>query len=215
MKTVVVASRLPGSGKSMLACQIAAAAQALEYSPAVLIDATRTGTTRRWGEARGKQPPVCVRSTADRLAELVVKLALGRTALAVIDTAPYHLVSSQAAIVRADLVLIPVSATAEGIEAARHTADTVQLAGVPALVVINDVDALPDRDLLLSLSQVAPLAPAVVRHHPLFAECMETGSTVFERVPFGDVTRDIHELWNTMAFMLEAGETAPLHTAAE
>ncbi len=215
MKTVVVASRQPDSGKSTLACQIAAAADALEYSPSVLVDLARSTATRRWGEARGNRAPACVRSTADRLPELIAKLTLGKTALAVIDTAPYQLVSCRTAMVMADLVLIPITATAAGAEAARHTAEMARRAGVPALMVINDVAALPDRDLLLSFHRIAPVAPTVIRRHRLFPECMATGGTVFEREPFGDVTRDVHELWNTLTFMLEARARAPLTTAAE
>lgn len=215
MKTVVVASRQQGGGKSMLACQIAAAADALEYSPSVLIDLARSTATRRWSDARRNRPPACVRSTADRLPDLVAKLIVGRIALAVIDTAPYQLVSTRAAVVLADLVLIPITATVVGLDAARHTTDMARRAGVPSLIVINDIAALPDRDFLLSLPGIAPLAPTVIRRHPLFPECMAMGGTVFEREPFGDVTRDIHELWNTMAFMLEADERARMTTAAE
>lgn len=215
MKTVVVASRQPGSGKSILACQIAAAADALEYHPAVLIDLARSTATRRWGQARGDRPPACVRSTADRLPELIANLARARIALAVIDTAPFQLVSCRSAIRLADLVLIPITATAAGIDAAHHTVAMARRAGVPALVVINDIAALPDRDLLVSVHRIAPLAPAVIRHHRIFPDCMATGGTVFEREPFGDMTRDIHELWNTMAFMLEARERTPATAAAE
>jgi chromosome partitioning protein len=215
MKVVAVASRQSGSGKSTLACQIAAAAQALEYSPAVLVDMARGGATRRWGAARRDGPPICVRSTADRLGGLVAKLALGRTALTVIDTAPFQLVSNQSAVVLADLVLIPVSATAAGIETARRSADMARRAGAPPLFVLNGVDSLPEPAMLRSLQAIAPLAPAVVRRHAIFRDCMATGRTVFELEPFGDATRDIHELWNAMAFRLEASERPPLHTAAE
>jgi hypothetical protein len=115
----------------------------------------------------------------------------------------------------ADLVLIPITATAAGIDAARKTAALAQGLGTPTLLVLNAVAALPDRDVLQALGRVAPLAPAVIRRHRLFAECMASGATVFEREPFGDVTHDVHELWNAMAFRLEATDPAPARIAAE
>jgi hypothetical protein len=47
------------------------------------------------------------------------------------------------------------------------------------------------------------------------SELAGRGTTVFERNPFGDVTRDVHELWTAMAFLLEASDPPPLLTAAE
>jgi cellulose biosynthesis protein BcsQ len=215
VRTVAVSSRQAGSGKSILACQIAAAAQALEYAPAVLIDMSRNEAATRWGETRRGQPPVCVHSNADRLPELIDQLTHSGTALAVIDTAPFHLVSNRAACAMADLVLIPVTATATGIDAARKTAAVAQRVGTPVLQVINGVATLPGREMVRSLRQIAPLAPSLIRRHALFAECMARGETVFERDPFGDITRDVHELWNAMAFHLEASDPEPATIAAE
>lgn len=215
MKTVAVSSRLAGGGKSTLACQIAAAAQALEFAPVVVVDTARAGTAFRWGETRGRHSPVCVRANADRLPALLDELSSNETGLTVIDTAPFQLVSSQAACAQADLVLVPVSASIAGVEAARKTVAALRRSGTPALIVINGIAAPPDERLLVALGEIAPLAPAVIRHHALFADCLCRGTTVFERDPFGDVTRDVHELWTAMAFLLEASDPPPLLTAAE
>lgn len=47
------------------------------------------------------------------------------------------------------------------------------------------------------------------------SELAGRGITVFERDPFGDATRDVHELWTAMAFLLEASVPPPLPTAVE
>ena len=96
MKTISIISQKGGAGKTTLALNLAAAAEALGHST-VVIDLDPQASAKGWHDHRNKETPVVISAHASRLADVLETARKHGAALCIIDTAPHSETTALAA----------------------------------------------------------------------------------------------------------------------
>lgn len=140
MRTFAIVSQKGGVGKSMLARQLAVVAG--ETQPVILIDRdAKQGTTSKWWHRRQKlDPPPDTPTLLDIEGQtlLSVVAALKRKAgVTFIDTRPAVEEPEAEAARVADLVIVPVGASLDDLEAVGDTLKMVRRIGRQTVIVVN------------------------------------------------------------------------------
>lgn len=193
MKTIVVASRKGGVGKTTLAGHLAVVATT-GGKTVVMFDEDPQHSLSEWFDSRTAELPLL----AD-LANLDGIRASGEADLAIIDTPPSH--DTGRLLIQADLVVIPVRASAHDLRAVSSTVDLVREAKKPMVFVIN---AVTPRSRLASeaaieLSQHGTVAPVQLGARQDYVVSMADGRTVLEADPLGRSADEIRRLWDYLA----------------
>lgn len=197
MKIVAVLSQKGGAGKTTLAVHLAVAATKRKQQVA-LIDLDPQASATAWGDSRAEEQPVVVSAQASRLTNVLQKAEEGGADLVVIDTAPHSERDALAAARAAHFVLIPCRPAILDLRAISHTVDLINLAGVPASVVLN---AVPPRGNIADEAQEAikqyniPTAPVRVGQRSAFVHSLTGGLTATEYEPKGKAAEEIRKLY--------------------
>ncbi|WP_038345633.1 ParA family protein [Acinetobacter sp. A47] len=196
MKTVVIASRKGGSGKTTNARNFAVAL-IKRGKRVLLIDTDLQGTLSKWWNRR----------TVEDLDLLVVPYSQIKEAQAsalragydylIIDTPPDSNEAIEGTVSIADFILVPCKASPDDIEAVVETHKLIQNAGKDFTFIVNE--AKPNTSLLTlaleTLSQLGPIAPTQYNYisHPTSAV---SGSTVIDTEPSSKAAEDVVKLTN-------------------
>ena len=181
MKTIVVAARKGGAGKTTLTRNLAVAAT--EAGQRVLcLDLDPQASLRGWWNRREAESP----SMLDRDPQpSEIKAALAAVAeacdLCLIDTPPTRAEWLTEVLVNADLVLIPVRPSPDDLSAVGNTLAGVTRGKIPfAFVMSQTPRARITDEAARVLAQHGRVAPVNIHHRVVYAETGATGQGVTE-----------------------------------
>ncbi|MDE2755667.1 MAG: ParA family protein [Acidobacteriota bacterium] len=181
MRTIVIAARKGGAGKTTLTRNLAVAA--CEAGQRVLcLDLDPQASLRGWWDRREVESP----SMLDRdpqPAEIQAALEAVAEAfdLCLIDTPPTRAEWLNEALVNADLVLIPVRPSPDDLSAVGNTLAGVSRARIPFAFVLSQTPRARITDEAARvLAQHGRVAPVNISHRVVYAETGATGEGVTE-----------------------------------
>lgn len=131
---IAVVAQKGGSGKTTLALNLAAAAEAAG-AVALVIDTDPQATASQWSAWRKGRPPDVIDSAPPRIAAKIEQATAQGATFIVIDTPPHADSAASRAVEAADIVLIPCRPSAFDLAAIKTTAQLVKLLGKPAFLV--------------------------------------------------------------------------------
>ena len=181
MKTIVIAARKGGAGKTTLTRNLAVAASQ-DGLKVLCVDLDPQASLRGWWERREADAP----SMLDRdpqPAEIKASLAAVSQAfdLCLIDTPPTRAEWLNEALLNADLVLIPVRPSPDDLRAVGNTLAGVSRARIPfAFVMSQTPRARITEEAARVLEQHGRVAPVNINHRVVYAETGATGEGVTE-----------------------------------
>jgi chromosome partitioning protein len=231
MKTVTVASRKGGGGKTSIARHLAVEAAAQGYGPVCIVDGDpMLGLAQWWSRRRADEPrllhalPDSEDVTAANIKRLVgeghlplpmSKLDAARTAaaragykLCIIDTAPATDANVRQCIDAADLVLMPVRPTQDDLDAVGETLKVVKAAGKPAAFVLNAATkgAVSTRAAGNALVHRGELAEPTIHRAEAVPATRGSGQVIGETAPGSAAAAEFKQLWQYVAWRLGLAE---------
>jgi chromosome partitioning protein len=194
MTIIAIVSQKGGAGKTTLAVNLAAAAEATG-SVALVIDADPQATACQWSEWRRGKAPEVIDSAPLRI-RAKVEAATGQGAdFIVIDTPPHADSAASKAVEVADLVLIPCRPSAFDLAAIRTTISLVRLLGKPAYLVFTAGPAQAPRmyEEAIDLVRGFGIEPCSLQlpDRAVYRHASAAGASVLELEPEGKAAREI------------------------
>lgn len=227
MKVVTVASRKGGGGKSTLARHLAVEASSQDCGPVCIIDADpMLGLAQWWARREGDEPrllhalPDTEPVTATNIRRLVgeggLPLPISKLAAAlkaaekagyaicIIDTAPATDSDVRACIAAADLVLMPVRATQDDLDAVGETLKMVKAEGRAGAFVLNAAQkgAVSTRAAANALVHRGELAEPTIHRTEAIPATRGTGQAIGETAPGSSSADEFQRLWHYVAWRL-------------
>ena len=198
MKTIAIASRKGGSGKTTLAGHLAVEAERQGCGPAALVDVDPQGSLADWWNQRESDSPRFLQTDVGSLPGDIERLSRAGIKLLVIDTPPALSSLVTEVIKVADLVLIPTRPSPHDMRSIGATVEMVEHLGKPLSFVINGATprARITNEAISILSQHGTLAPSVVHQRVDFAGSMIDGRTAMELPGKSRSIDEIAELWS-------------------
>ena len=199
MKTIVVASRKGGVGKTTLSGHIACAAYR-SGREVVMVDADHQASLTDWWQViqdRGEDQPVIVPvSSIDS-----VRSAPGDHLL-IIDTPPSHEIEDLIGV--ADLVVVPVRPSALDLRAVASTVEIVERLNKRMVFVVSAVTARSKlaAEAAIALSQHGTVAPVMIHTRQDYVIAMLEGRSVMDIDIKGKSALEIIKLWEYLDKLL-------------
>jgi len=194
MRTIVIASRKGGAGKTTIAGHLSVALG----EGVAIIDTDPQGSLSDWFAARQQKSPELFAPQLQRLGAEVEGISGMGFRFCVIDTPPAIGNDIQRAISVADLVLIPVRPSPHDLRAVGATVDLADKTGRRVVFVVNG--ATPRARLTASaaveLSQHGTVAPVTLHSRLDFQVSMIDGRTAQEFDPSGKSAAEVEQLRN-------------------
>lgn len=196
MKTIVLAARKGGSGKTTLAAHLAIEAEAAGNGPVTLIDTDPQQSLTAWWNDRKAESPLLLELAIGALPAELGKVRAA-TGFVVIDTPPLDSGVIAAVIDVADLVVIPVKPSPHDLRGVGVTVEICKRAGRPFVFVVTQAvqRATLTQQAPLILSQFGPVATSIVYNRVDYAGAMTDGRTVQEIDSKGKAAAEIQQLW--------------------
>lgn len=197
MKTIVIASRKGGVGKTTICGHLAALA-AGQGSKVCVIDTDPQGSIKDWWQAREKQDIELLDVSVDKIGESLKTLLKSKFDYVFIDTPPSVSNTIEKVVAYADLVIIPTRPSPHDLRALGGTVDIVNELGKKMIFVINGAAyrARITTEAVVALSQHGPVSPAVLFQRTDFATSMLDGRSVNEISQTSKSSIEVEELWN-------------------
>ncbi len=194
---ITVAQQKGGTGKTMLAANLAAALAA--SGRVAVIDADTQRTLSRWAVLRQAKPDAapltCVEAAVWRLGAELDRLRRAHDVV-VIDSPPRIDTDARVAIRAADLVLVPVQPSPPDLWAAEGTLALAAAERRASHIVLNRVPTAPSRIRALTEAEIAerrlPCLRAALGNRTGFALAFAEGLSVAEHAPRSVAA---NELW--------------------
>jgi len=197
MRTIAFATQKGGSGKSTLAIGLAIAAM-LDGERVAMLDTDPQGTIANWGLRRGSPEPSIIRILyAFQVGSSLRSLAAKGYTLSIIDTAAgADRTLTSAAILAADLCIVPTRPSVPDVEATHPTLKVIRGFEKPLAFVLNQTAARYEpTDAAAPLHAVGALAfPFIVLRND-HQNALGAGLGVSEFAPHGKAAEEIRELW--------------------
>lgn len=200
MRTIVLASRKGGVGKTTLAAHLAVEAERAGAGRVALADTDPQGGLAGWFNARAAETPVFV-DVGPGLAAAISKCRRGGVDLLIVDTPPSVTETIAEVVGHSDLVVVPVRPSPNDLRAVGGTVALVSKAKRPMVFVVNQVvpRARLTAEAAIALSQHGTVAPTMVASRVDFAASMTDGRTAQELDPSSRSAAEITELWIYLA----------------
>jgi chromosome partitioning protein len=207
VRTIVVASRKGGAGKTTLCGHIAVEAEHRGAGPVAIVDMDPMGSLAAWWNERAADTPVCADVGEGGLAAALATLEKAGVKLVVIDTPPFATTEVAAIVSEASLVLVPVVPSPHDLRAIGETIDVVESQRKPMVFVVNNASTNGKLTLqaVTALSQHGTVAPSVLHSRQDFRSAMIKGRTAGEAFPKGKSASEITELWAYLENRLKRG----------
>jgi chromosome partitioning protein len=198
-RTITVAASKGGVGKSTVAAALAAQAAA-EGARVALIDTDPQGSLQRWWELRGKPASPALVTGVERIAEAVELLTEDGWEWIIIDTPPALIETIEEGIAVADLVIVPVRASALDVEAIGPVVDLCRMHERPFVFVINAAE--PRWRLTATaadfLAGDGPVLPEMLSYRQAYIAAMTLGKTGPEVERDGKSKDEVAALWRAI-----------------
>lgn len=210
MRTITIAARKGGVGKTTLATHLSVLA-AGEGKPVLLVDVDPQRSLAWWWRLRPGDTPALVECDAKDLAKIVPTAKRQGVDTVIIDTAPHDRQGIVDAMRVADLVVLPTRPGAFDLAAIGATLEIAGQVGKPHLAVLN---ACPPRtgsaepgivtEARAALAGMgATIAEAVIAQRVALGHAIMSGQTVGEYEPDGRAAAEVVALWAEIASHLE------------
>lgn len=231
MKVITVSSRKGGGGKSTVARHLAVEAAEQGFGPVCIVDADPMLGLAQWWSRRSSDEPRLLHSlkdtepvTATNIRRMVgeggLPLPIGKLAgalraaervgykICIVDTAPATDDDVRVCISAADLVLMPIRATQDDLDAVGETLKLVKAAGKPAAFVLNAAQrgALSTRAAGNVLIHRGELAEPTIHRAEAIPATRGSGQVIRETAPESAATQEFARLWRYVAWRLGLAE---------
>jgi chromosome partitioning protein len=199
MNIISFVNQKGGTGKSMLAINLAVAAESVGEK-VCLIDLDQQGTVANWYETRTADTPAVINhEQVENLPDVLKKLAAGGFTLAVIDTKGEDTHGTRGAMQAAHLCLIPIRPAGPDMHASRPTMEALRAMGRDFALVVNQ--ATPNKaakvtsTVMTSLAHDGPVMPIALAARMDHQYAYALGQGAIEYAPDGKAAEEIKELW--------------------
>jgi chromosome partitioning protein len=216
MRTILIASRKGGVGKTTVAVHMAALADK-PGKPALLVDADPQASAKFWYDRREAETPLLAVATASGARAILDDARAAGIETAIIDSPPFDAAGINSLMRLADFVVIVTRPGVLDLAAVSNTINMALSARVPFAVLLNA--APPPRaeggepSLVAEARQAleamgAPVLPAYVSQRADLAHSLITGSAVHEHAPDSRAATEIAAAWRTINRIMETGVPA-------
>lgn len=196
MQVISIVSSKGGVGKTTLTSALAVAA-AGDGKRVALVDLDPQGSLEGWLDRRGGDD-LAVLENIEKASQAVEEIDEDQYDLLLVDTPPAFLALIEDAIQSADLVVIPLRASALDILASEDAVLMAREANVAHLCVINDAEprwkTTEAASKYLTVNKV-PVAKAIITHRAAYLGAMTAGKTGPEIDKTGTAKEEISALW--------------------
>lgn len=202
MTIIAIVSQKGGSGKTTLAINLAAAAEATGEI-ALIIDTDPQATASQWGAWRNDKAPEVIDCAPPRIAHKVGQAVAQGATFIVIDTPPHADSAASRAVEAADLVLMPCRPSGFDLAAIKTTSSLVRLFNKPAFVIFTAGPPYARRmyeevnDLVRGFG-IEP-SPFILPDRAVYRHASAAGASVIEFEPFGKAAGEITMLHKWVA----------------
>jgi chromosome partitioning protein len=224
LKVLSFANQKGGAGKSMMAINVAVAAERTGEKVCI-VDLDPQGTIKNWFNTRTAETPLVVAPPegsiihATWLTDMLARLEAGGFTLAVVDTKGEESHGTRGAMQAADLCLIPLRPAGPDLHAIRPTVKALRDMKRHFALVVNQ--ALPNKKskltgaIMTGLSQDSTVVPLAVATRASFQKSYSLGQAVVEfEANDGAGSAEIIELWAWCRKHMNRGEGAANVVAA-
>lgn len=204
LRTIVIASRKGGVGKTTAATVLAVEAERVGAGPVALVDLDPMAGLGAWWRAREADSPQLVEA-AQGLHPALAAAQQSGAKIVIVDTPPSAAPLVAEAVALADLVLIPVQPSPHDLRAVGSTVEIARKAGKAIVFIINRVKprARLTGEAAIALSQHGTVAPAMLGDRTLYAAAATDGRTPAEIEPAGPAAIEAAELWGYVVSRLD------------
>jgi chromosome partitioning protein len=201
MKIISFVNQKGGAGKSMLAINLAVAAE-LSGEKVCIVDLDKQGTVANWYNTRTSETPLVIAPGVVihlNLDDMIARLKADGFTLIVIDTKGEESHGTRGAMQAAHLCLIPLRPAGPDLHAIRPTVDALRTLRKDFALVVNQ--ALPNKKSKLTAAVMTGLAhdgtvvPLAVATRASFQKSYSMGQGVMEFEPAGAAADEVRELW--------------------
>lgn len=197
MTTIAIVSQKGGTGKTTLAVNLAAVAEAAGHV-ALVIDTDPQATASQWGSWRSDRAPEVIDSAPPRIQHKVASARTQGATFIVIDTPPHADSAASCAVEAADLVLIPCRPSAFDLAAIRTTISLVRLFDKVAYIVFTagppHAPRMYDEAVELVRGFGIEPCPQVLPDRAVYRHASAAGASVIEFEPDGKAAAEIAAL---------------------
>ena len=201
MRTVALVTQKGGSGKSTLSASLAVEAQA-NRETVFLVDMDPQKSLTTWAENRNDER-LGVEAIAPRQLPAVLNaLASSGVTLAIIDTPASLSQASEAAMLAADLIVIPVRPTVFDIWSSEATWRRIQTFRKECVFVLNQCPIVQSnrrlKEGVTALETMGGILQPMVSARVDYQEAMQRGLGPTEINPTGPAADEIRDLWQSL-----------------
>lgn len=194
MKTIVIASRKGGTGKTTTTRNLAVSLIKRDHK-VLLIDTDSQGSLTLWWKARKAEDVNFVITPTELLGTVIANAEKANYDYVIIDTPPESNDVILGTVAYADYVLIPTKAGADDLRAIGQTVSLVKELKKPYAFVLNEIspNTTITRQAAEALSQFGVLAPSQCRR-VVHAEASASGLTCIDLRLSSSASREVYAL---------------------
>ena len=201
MRTIALITQKGGSGKSTLSASLAVEAQARRET-VFLVDMDPQRSLTTWARNRADERLGVEAIAPRRLPAVLDALAESGVTLAVIDTPASLSAASEAAILAADLIVVPVRPTVFDIWSSEATWRRVRELGKDCVFVLNQCPIVQGsrrlRDGAAALEAMGGLLQPMITARVDYQDAMMRGLGPTEVDATGPAAEEIRQLWQSL-----------------
>ena len=213
MRTIAFVTQKGGSGKSTLASSLAVAAQEMKEKVCV-IDTDPQGSLTNWAKTRETGDIEVIASGAARLPALLAQLKAKGFTLAIIDTPGAEGPASAAAMVVADLNIIPSRPSMFDLWASAKTRAALKDVGGDFVFLLNQGPPAQQtarvQDGVETLEEMGGLISPLILARVDYQEAVRHGWGVTELNPNGAAAEEMRGLWASIRRRLARAKPRPI-----
>jgi chromosome partitioning protein len=212
MRTIAFVTQKGGSGKSTLASSLAVAAHETKEKVCV-IDMDPQGSLTNWAKTRGLEDIAVIASGAARLPAALAGLQSKGFTLSIIDTPGAEGPASAAAMLVADLNIIPSRPSLFDLWASAKTRAALKEVGGDFVFLLNQCPPAQQtarvKDGVETLEEMGGLISPLVLSRVDYQEAARHGWGVTELNPHGAAAEEMRSLWASIRRRLARAKPRP------